>query len=55
MLSYRMIWEGHVARIKKRKCLQGSVWKPKGKRQLGRPRDRREVKTEINFKEIEMD
>jgi hypothetical protein len=47
--------EGACGMYQKRKCLKGSVWKPKGKRQLGRPRDRREVKTEMNFKEIEMD
>jgi hypothetical protein len=39
--SRRMRWEGHVARTKgKRNAYRILVWKPEGKRPLGRPRRR---------------
>jgi hypothetical protein len=39
--SRRMIWAGHVARVgKERGAYRVLVWKPEGKRPLGRPRRR---------------
>jgi hypothetical protein len=35
---YRMRWPGHVARMGKRNTYNLLMGKPKGKRQLGRPR-----------------
>jgi hypothetical protein len=38
--SRRMIWTGHVARMRKRDAFRILVGKPEGKRPLGRPRRR---------------
>jgi hypothetical protein len=41
--SRKMRWEGHVARMGEGSVYRVLVWRPEGKRQLGRPRRRWEV------------
>jgi hypothetical protein len=52
--SRRMIWAGHVARIRgeKRKAYKILVRKPEGKRPLGRPGSRWEDNIRIHLREI---
>jgi hypothetical protein len=50
--SRRMAWAGHIARVGGRKGLYRSlVWKPEGKRPLGRPSCRWEDNTNIDLQE----
>jgi hypothetical protein len=48
--SKRMRWAGHVARI--RNGVRGLVWKPEGKRPLGRPRRRLEDNIKMDLQEV---
>jgi hypothetical protein len=51
--SRRMRWAGHVARMReKRNAYRILVGKPKGKRQLGRPRNRLEDNINIDLREL---
>jgi len=50
----RMRWAGHVAHMgEKRGVYRVLVWKPEGKRPLGRPRHRWEDNTELDLQEVE--
>jgi hypothetical protein len=52
--SWRMRWEGHVARIRaKRNAYRILVGKPEGRRPLGRPRRRWVDNIKTDLKEIE--
>ena len=49
-----MRWAGHVAHMEKRKGVyRVLVWKPEGKRPLGRPRPRWEDNIKMDFQEVE--
>jgi hypothetical protein len=51
--SRRMRWAGHMARMREeRKVYKVLVGKPEGKRTLGRPRRRWEVKIRMDLREI---
>jgi hypothetical protein len=51
--SRRMRWAGHVARMgKKRRMYSVLVWKPEGKRPLGRPRRRWEGDVKMDLQEV---
>ena len=53
MKSRRMRWAGHVARMGERRGVYRIlVGKPEGKRQLGRPRRRREGNIKIDIQEV---
>jgi len=50
-----MRWAGRVARVwKRRDAYRVMVWKPQGKRTLGRPRLRREDNSKMNLQEVGM-
>jgi hypothetical protein len=50
----RMRWAEHVARIgEKRDVYRVLVWKPEGRRPLGRTRRRWEYNIKIDFQEVE--
>jgi hypothetical protein len=54
--SRRMRWAGHVARMwEGRGAYRVLVWRPEGRRPLGRPRRRWEDNIKINLGEIEID
>jgi hypothetical protein len=49
-----MRWAGHVARVGEgRSVYRGLVWKPEGRRQLGRPRRRWEDNIRKDLLEVE--
>jgi len=51
--SRRMRWAGHVARMEEgRGVPRVLVWKPEGKRPLGRPRRRLEDNIKIDLREV---
>jgi len=51
--SRRMRWAGHVARMGERRGLyRFMVWKPEGKRPLGRPRRRWEDNIKMGLQEV---
>jgi hypothetical protein len=51
--SRRMRWAGHVARMAERRVVyRVLVWKPEGKRPLGRPRRRWEDNIEMDLHEV---
>jgi hypothetical protein len=52
--SRRMRWAGHVARMGERRGVY-RIWvgKPEGKRQLGRPRRRREDNIKMDLQQVE--
>jgi len=53
MKSRRMRWAGHVAYIGERRGVyRVLVWKPEGKRPLGRSRPRREDNIKIDIQEV---
>jgi len=48
-----MRWAGHVARmVEKRGIYRVLVWKPEGKRSLGRPRRRWEDNIKMDLQEV---
>jgi len=50
----RMIWAGHVARMRKRRGVyRVLVGKSEGKRPLGRPRQRWEDNIKMDFQKVE--
>jgi hypothetical protein len=52
-LLFEMRWAGHVARMGERRGVyRVLVWKPEGKRQLGRPRRRREDNIKTGLQEV---
>ena len=52
--SRRMRWAGHVARMEEERGVHKIfVWKPEGKRPLGRPRHRWEDSIKIDLQEVE--
>jgi hypothetical protein len=54
--SRRMRWAGHVARMGEGKGVyRVLVWRPEGKRPLGRPRRRWEDNIKMNLREIGID
>jgi hypothetical protein len=54
--SRRMRWAGHVARIGEgRGVYRVLVWRPEGKRPLGRPRRRWEDNIKLDLREIGID
>jgi hypothetical protein len=54
--SRRMRWVGHVASMGEgRGVYRGLVWRPNGKRPLGRPRHRWEDNIMMGFREIGID
>jgi hypothetical protein len=54
--SRRMRWAGHVARMGEgRGICRILVWRPEGKRPLGRPRRRWEDNIKMDLEEIRMD
>jgi hypothetical protein len=54
--SRRMRWAEHVARMgERRDVYRVLVWRPEGKRPLGRPRRRWEENIKTNLKEIRID
>jgi hypothetical protein len=56
IISRRMRWAGHVARMKEGRGVYGvTVRKPEGKRQLGRPRRRWEDNIKLDLREIGID
>jgi len=50
--SRRMRWAGHVARMGGRGVYMVLVWKPEGKRPLGRPRRRWEDNIKMDLQEV---
>jgi len=51
--SRRMRWTGHIARMGDRRGVyRVLVWKPEGKRPLGRPRRRRDDNIKIDLQEV---
>jgi len=53
ILSRRMRWAGHVARVGERRGVyRVLVGKPEGKRPLGRPRRRWEVNIKVDLQEV---
>jgi hypothetical protein len=51
--SRRMNWAGHVAHIREKKgAYRILVWRPVGRRQLGRPRRRWEDNIKIDLHEV---
>ena len=51
--SRRMRWAGHVARMGERKGVyRVLVWKPEGKRPLGRPRHRWEDNIKMDLEKV---
>jgi hypothetical protein len=51
--SRRTKWEGHVARMGKGRCVyRVLVWRPEGKRPLGRPRRRWKDNIKMDIREI---
>jgi hypothetical protein len=53
MKSRRMRWAGHVARRgKKRVAYRILVWRPEGRRPLGRPRHRREDNIKMDLQDV---
>jgi hypothetical protein len=54
--SRRMRWAGHVARMGERRAMyRVLLGKPKGKRPLGRPRRRWEVKFKMDLQEVQLE
>jgi hypothetical protein len=54
--SGRMRWAGHVARMGEgRGVYRVSVWRPEGKRPLGRPRRKWEVNIKMDLREMGID
>jgi hypothetical protein len=52
--SRRMGWAGHAARMGERRGVY-RVWRPSGKRPLGRPRCRWEDKIKVDLREVGVD
>jgi len=53
IISKRMRWVGHVARMGERRGVHRVVvWKPEGKRLLGRPRRRWEDNIKMGLEEV---
>ena len=51
--SRRMRWAGHVARLGERRGVyRVLLWKPEGKRTLGRPKHRWENNIKIDLQEV---
>ena len=51
--SRRMRWAGHIARMGERRVVyRVLVWKPEGKRPLGRPRRRCEDNIKLDLQEV---
>jgi hypothetical protein len=56
METNRMRWAGHVASMEEERGVHKVlVWKPEGKRQLGRPRRRWEDNIKMDLEEVRMD
>jgi hypothetical protein len=54
--SRRMRWAGHVAHMGEGRCIyRVLVWRPEGKRPLGRPRRRWEDDIKLDLREIGID
>ena len=54
IISRRLRWAGHVARMEGRSALKILTGKPAGKRPLGRPRHRWEDNIRMDLKEIDI-
>jgi hypothetical protein len=51
--SRRLRWAGHVARMGERRgAYRAFVWKPEGRRPLGRPRRRWEYNIKMDLREV---
>jgi hypothetical protein len=53
--SIRKRWAGHVTRTRERSAYRALVWKPDGRRQLGRHRHRRKDTIGIVLQEVRGD
>ena len=52
IISSRMRWVGHVARMGRRRAYRVLVGRPKGKRRLGKPRHRWKNNIKIDLQEV---